>query len=473
MNDVKISQIGAHSAVVTFTTSKIANGVINFGKTKEYGLTAGDPETYSTKHTVVLVGLLSNTEYHFEVDSKDVYDNEGFSTDKFFSTLLGDGKDLIDLPITKNILSPDEQAVLSKVKNASPAFVEQLLLSLSQDSNLLNVSDDSLTQFVSDFASKVGASPAISGPDVVVETGPHSALIRWTTDKQSNSLVAYAKSIDYKADSENPYTISAGFPDDLITEHSVTLQNLEPNTTYHFNARSQGPIGPVSVSGDKTFQTTSLFPVINDLHFNNINETSVSLSWHTDVPTRTDITLSNTKTGEQTKSKDENYTKDHSTVIPKLDIATAYTISIIATDSDNNDSRSSVLPFSTVLSKEAPKISAVHISTSLIPDHSQSAQTIISWKTDKPATSRVFFAEGASTELAQSTPAETGLVEDHIVVTTQLKPGTAYTLRVESGDSAGNISNSGRYSILTPKLAGSVVDLIFGNLNKTFGFLKK
>ncbi|MBY0376665.1 fibronectin type III domain-containing protein [Patescibacteria group bacterium] len=472
VSDIKVSSITSHSAVITFTTSKIANGVASFGTVKPYTGIAGDTDTYSLTHRIVLVGLNSGTLYHFIIKSNDVYNDEGVSTDTTFTTLIGNGTDILNDVIGNTVLSADEQSIIEKVKLASPSFVEQLLISLSQNSNLVNVPDDQLAKFVSDFAAQVGASPSISGPDIIVETGPHSALIRWTTDKESNSLISYAKSEDYKPGTANPYTISAGFPDDSVTAHSVTLPNLEANTIYHFNARSQGTIGSVSESGDKTFQTTSLFPQINNLHFDTINENSSSLSWVTDVPTRSDILITDTRTGEQQKISDSSYIKDHTSLISKLNIATSYTVALTATDSDGNVSKSSVLPFTTVLSKEAPKIYGVHISTSLIPDQSQLAQTIISWKTDKPATSKVLFAEGSVTNLSQSTTTEPSLVLDHIVVTTKLKPGTAYTLKVESGDSAGNITDSGRYSILTPKLAGSVVDLIFGNFNKTFGFLK-
>lgn len=472
ITDVQVVQIGARSAVITFTSSKITNSLVNYGKTIQYGTTVGDAKVYMTSHRVVLVGLAPKTQYHFKAQGDDVFGNKGYSSDMTFTTLASSDSD-VQIVNSTGELSPEELSILDKVKGASPIFVEKLLESLSQDSNLLNVTNDSLTSFISDFASKIGNSPAISGPDVAVEVGSRTAIIRWTTDKPSNSLIAYAKSDEYKPDSDSPYSISAGHPDDSVTEHSVTLSNLEPNTTYHFSARSQGPIGPVSVSGDKTFQTTALFPAISNLRFDDINETSATLSWETDVPTKTTITLTNTKTGYATSTKETAYAKEHTFVVPKLDIANPYTVSILATDSDGNVSKPSVLPFTTVLSREAPKISRVRISTALIPDKAQTAQSIISWKTDKPATSKVWFGEGSVTELKQSTETNDALVTDHIVVTTLLKPGTAYTLKVESGDSAGNISQSDRYSVLTPKVAGSVVDLIFGNFNKTFGFLRK
>jgi chitodextrinase len=470
ISDISVAQVGARSAIITFTTSKIASGQVRFGPTAQYGSSAGDPLSYRTVHRVVLTGLTPSTQYHFAPEAEDIYENQGIAPGEIFTTLESSVTEAISEEVA---LTEEERNIVQKVQNASPIFVEKILESLLTSSNLANVSDATFTTFLSDFASQVGSSPAISGPDIVVETGPRSAIIRWTTDKPANSLVSYARSDEYRSNEDNPYTITAGLPDDAVTNHVVTLPNLEPNTVYHFSARSQSTIGPVSLSGDRTFQTTSLFPQIDNLRFTAINETDATLNWTTDFPTKTELSLTNAVTGEVTNILDESYVKEHTVVLPDLQVSTAYTVALKAVDNDGNISTASVLPFSTVLSREAPKVSNVRISTALIPNQSQKAQTIISWETDKPATSRVFFAEGLATELNQSTTLQDALVKDHIIVTTALSPGSAYTLKVQSGDSGGNVTDSDRYSILTPKLPESVLDLIFGNLNKTFGFLKK
>ena len=113
------------------------------------------------------------------------------------------------------------------------------------------------------------------------------------------------------------------------------------------------------------------------------------------------------------------------------------------------------------------------ITTTLIPDQTSSVQTIISWKTDKPSTSKVWFGEGSGKDFTQSTPTDLGLVTEHTVITTLLSPGMVYKIVAESDDSTGNVSKSNVYTALTPKQQGSIVDVIFQNFDKTFGFLKK
>ncbi len=109
-----------------------------------------------------------------------------------------------------------------------------------------------------------------------------------------------------------------------------------------------------------------------------------------------------------------------------------------------------------------------------MPGQTAKVQTIVSWKTDKPATSRVLYEEGvsASTELSAATPMNVSLVKDHIVVSTAFKPGKVYRFRIESIDGAGHISYSKDFTILTPRQEENIVDLIIGNFEQSFGFLK-
>jgi hypothetical protein len=231
-------------------------------------------------------------------------------------------------------------------------------------------------------------------------------------------------------------------------------------------------LGPVALSEDATFTTASLVPELLETRFDDIGETSASLRWKTELPTKSVVEVINTETGKSTVVDNPSYLKDHLFNAENLEFATPYTIKITATDSDGNSSKPYTLPFNTVISAEPAKISNVRITTSLIPERVETAQTIISWKTDKPSTSRVFFAEGTSMGLNQSTPVDNNLVRDHIVITTALRPGTVYKINVASSDSGGNVSTSEAYTVLTPKPKGSVIDIIFKNLEGTFGFLR-
>ena len=133
------------------------------------------------------------------------------------------------------------------------------------------------------------------------------------------------------------------------------------------------------------------------------------------------------------------------------------------------------MPFSTTVSLEPPQISKVRISTSIIPGKVEKVQTIISWKTNKPSTSRVFYEEGISgdKELPFMTSLEQELVKDHVVITTAFKSGKVYRIRMESIDASGGASYSSDYTIITPRPKESIIDLIIKNFEDIFVFLKK
>jgi hypothetical protein len=89
----------------------------------------------------------------------------------------------------------------------------------------------------------------ISGP-TVLDVTQNSAVIFWETDEDSDSVVQYGKTAGQYAFEETDST--------LVREHSITLTNLEPSTTYHFVVWSTDPSGNTVESTDNTFETLPL-----------------------------------------------------------------------------------------------------------------------------------------------------------------------------------------------------------------------
>ena len=462
ISNIVVSNITRSSAVITFTTSKISNGLIEYGLSSSYNKESGDVGTFGISHNVVVSGLEPNTRYYFQVKASDIYKNTGTSGSLDFMTNNSVDTNVANADSTSNSFA---QKALSDFN--------KMLDSFANNANLASVSEAALESSLSNFAAKVISAPVISGTNITVDTTADSATIRWTTDKESNSMLSYAKDSEYDSSKSDPYVITAGFPDDNLTVHEVKLENLVPSTKYHFQTKSQGKLGPVAISKDLVFTTTSLVPEINNARFGGINENNAVLNWHTDVPTKTTIEVKNSSTGEVTTFGDSNFSQDHNFTLNNLKVSTGYTAKIISIDANKNTSTPFIIPFYTEISKNAAKISDVKITTTLIPDQTSSVQTIISWKTDKPSTSKVWFGEGSGKDFTQSTPTDLGLVTEHTVITTLLSPGMVYKIVAESDDSTGNVSKSNVYTALTPKQQGSIVDVIFQNFDKTFGFLKK
>ena len=124
---IKINQVGLTSANIFFVTSKIANGVINFGTDSKYGFSAGDPDIFLRNHKVSLDNLLARGTYHFKISAKDVYGNSAQSSDGTF--ILGDADQIkkVILHYKSDIIS-----LLKKKKNARPRPLPPTRISLSR-----------------------------------------------------------------------------------------------------------------------------------------------------------------------------------------------------------------------------------------------------------------------------------------------------------------------------------------------------
>lgn len=84
------------------------------------------------------------------------------------------------------------------------------------------------------------------GPEVV-DIGEDFAVIYWETDEDSDSWVNYSE-IAGEFLNEIGQT-------DYTSQHEITLNALNPSSTYHFIARSSDPSGNTALSKDLVFQT--------------------------------------------------------------------------------------------------------------------------------------------------------------------------------------------------------------------------
>jgi chitodextrinase len=94
-------------------------------------------------------------------------------------------------------------------------------------------------------------TPANVSPPVISNVSPSAtttaATITWTTDKLSDTQVAYGTSA--------AYTSSTPLDSTLVTSHSASITGLTSGTTYHYQVRSKDASGLLGTSGDLTFTT--------------------------------------------------------------------------------------------------------------------------------------------------------------------------------------------------------------------------
>lgn len=80
-----VTDIGATSARITWTTDEAATSVLQYGTTGDYGVTKTDT-SLSTSHSISFDGLSANTTYHYSVQSTDAAGNTGDSGENTFVT---------------------------------------------------------------------------------------------------------------------------------------------------------------------------------------------------------------------------------------------------------------------------------------------------------------------------------------------------------------------------------------------------
>jgi len=74
-----------------------------------------------------------------------------------------------------------------------------------------------------------------------------SAVITWTTDEPSSSYVEYGKTTEYGLTASS---------DELTSNHSIPLSDLEPNTAYYYLVKSKDKAGNEASSTDNIFVTS-------------------------------------------------------------------------------------------------------------------------------------------------------------------------------------------------------------------------
>ena len=150
--------------------------------------------------------------------------------------------------------------------------------------------------------------------------------IRWTTDKPATTQVAYGETTSYGLTTP---LVSA-----LSTDHQVTLSNLEPGITYHFQIKSKDANGGETTYQDKELTTMdNTPPVISNVSITSPSSNSFVVSWNTDERTTGKVEYG-TGVSYSLSAYDPTTTpsKTHSITISNVQAGTTYSFRIIATD---------------------------------------------------------------------------------------------------------------------------------------------
>ncbi len=292
----------------------------------------------------------------------------------------------------------------------------------------------------------------------------YDALITWTTNKETTTVLQYGTITSYS----QSYSDTSS---SLTTNHTVKLDRLSDDTTYHFKPTGVDSTGNPPESSDYTF-TTLTFPRVSDISFQNKAEGQTEVTWTTNVPTTSEVEYGNEYLPTKTQGNTAQVTA-HSILLFGLEDDTTYQVNISGYDQFGYRATSDQESFTTLKDTTPPIVSNVVSESNTVGSGDASkVQIIVSWQTNEPATSQVEYGQGlASDSYSEKTDENTELVNDHLMVVSNLDPARTYHFRVVSKDRARNEAKSDSYSVLTSRNRESFLQLVIGNLEDTFSWI--
>ncbi len=443
INDITIDPINTFDATVNLKVSAPVRTIIDYGPvasstdaTSTPLYTAGSSALSASTNTSIKLGnLLPGTAYHFIATVIDAYGNTTQSDEKTFTTKFS-SEDLGNMSLLKaqDIQSKIEDIIQSALPSINPPFMTD---------------------------------------PVVSSTTEDSAVVSWATNVKAYTVLDYGDDASFvAAASSTAYASEASDLQTATTTHSITLTNLKSGTKYHFSTHAFIFPQVVSKSPDHTFSTKSgpITPQVLD-----VKTDSFRIIWTTGSKTSSSIDFTDRSTGTSQTLKDGTLVTAHDVTATNLISGHTYDVKVYGYDVDGNlVTMIGTVPVTTGVDKTPPVVASLHIDSSLIPGRTDIVQSIVSWKTNKPATSAVYYEEGsgsATQALKNKIENDTGFVEDHVVLVPNLKPATIYRIQVSSTDQAGNVETLPIRTIVTPQQSESIVDIIFKNFSSTFNFI--
>jgi hypothetical protein len=403
ISNVQATSITDTSAVITWTTDEASDSEVQYGTTSGNYPSIRNSTNMVTNHTINLTGLSQDTTYYYRVRSMDAADNTRTSSELTFSTDPPPDYTVLGLPLALQGTTPESNDVTLTFNNipAGTASIELVLTVFDADfsdegrlfingqgpitlfgsqgvgtndgisvtlnpistdvawyqlgQNTLTIWHDSTAGFTIEDISIIFSTnpppdttpPVISNVQVTSVTDS-TAVVTWTTNEASDSLVQYGTT-------SGSYPLSNNSPS-LVSSHSVTLTGLNDNMTYFFRVGSTDGSGNGPTMSNELNFTTDLAPdttppAISNVQVTSITETTAIISWTTNEPSDSEVQYDSASRlwgsypwGEN----DDSLVTSHSITLTGLEGDTTYYFRVGSTDgSGNGPTTSNEMTFTT------------------------------------------------------------------------------------------------------------------------------
>jgi phosphodiesterase/alkaline phosphatase D-like protein/peptidoglycan hydrolase-like protein with peptidoglycan-binding domain len=486
---VAAASVSQTSETISWTTSELADGQVEYGTDTNYGSTSNLNSTLALTHSQTLSSLTAGTTYHYRVLSKDSFGNLTTSPDYTFTTesaslnispsdttppvISGVANSSLGSNTATLVWSTNELAVSTLEYGTTSSYGSSATLSasalLDHTAILTNLSPNTTyyyciraTDVAGNTASSCGHSftteTANSAPQQLTDiTAPlitssyitastTTATVSWTTDEAANSQVEYGATTSYGS--------QTSLDTNLETAHTVTITGLTASTEYHYQIVTTDSAGNTTVSGDNTFTTPAIAaPVV--LNQNNVpaapivsgvtqisnSPESIIITWLTDQPADSQIEYGLASSYGSSSNLNSSLTTAHSVTLTGLNPSTEYHYKIKSKNSAGSYAVTSDGNFTTLAAPvPAPVISLVNTTVT------QTGATV-TWTTNIPSDSHIEY--GLNTAYDNQTSEDTSLVTLHSQTISNLAPGTTYDFRVLSQAAGGDEAVSTNHTFTT------------------------
>jgi len=317
-------------------------------------------------------------------------------------------------------------------------------------------------------------SPAPTVKDVSAKNiGLASAIVEFTSKDASKVKIYYGTTTSFGGVKE----ISTSTTE---TTYTIELAGLLDGTKYFYKINTFD-------SEDEEYEGTVLDfatlprPKITGVRIQQVANTAQStllVTWSTNTDVSSIVTYY--PEGDPGAARDEVNVAltagEHRMVVRGLLPRTNYTLIVKGRDKIGNEAVSDAQRVTTATDTRPPQVSSLRVEGSTIPPtagaaQEVTAQLIVSWNTDEPATGQVEFGEGTGTTYSSKTQSDSNLTFNHVVIISGLTPSKVYHLRGISVDDAGNVGHSVDTVTIAPRVTSNALDLVISNLQEVFGFL--